>query len=240
MHDGHVGLVVVNGVLDRLAHQTLGAFTGNRLDADTRGIRETDLGHAHLLHEELDQLLGLVRFRFVLDAGIDVFGIFTEDHHVGLLGLLQRRRHALEILHGTQANVEVEFLAQGDVERSNAATHRCRQRALDGNHILFQRRQRLFRQPDVGSVDLGRLFACVHLHPVDLLLAAVRLGNRGIHDLEHHRRDVETGAVTFNVRNNRLIGHIQRHVGIDSDLLAFGGHFDVLVHVESLRLGCVE
>jgi hypothetical protein len=60
--------------------------------------------------------------------------------------------------------------------------------------------QRLLGQPDVGAVDLGRLLAGVDLHPVDLALAAVGLGHRGVDHLDHHRRDVEAGAVALDVR----------------------------------------
>ena len=92
--------------------------------------------------------------------------------------------------------------------------------------------QGFFRQPDVGSIDLGRFFASVHLHPVDFLLAAVGLGHSGIHHLQHDRRDVRARTVTFNKRNDRLVLHIQRIVGIDGNFLTLGGHLDVLVHVE--------
>jgi hypothetical protein len=90
--------------------------------------------------------------------------------------------------------------------------------------------QRLFGQPDVGAVDLGRLLAGEDLHPVDLALAAVALGDRGVHHLQHHRGDVEAGAVALDVRNDGLVGHVEREVGIDRDLLAAGRHLDVLVH----------
>jgi hypothetical protein len=70
----------------------------------------------------------------------------------------------------------------------------------------------------------------IDFHPVDLFLAAVGLGHGCVHHLEHHRRDVHAGAVAFDERNDRLVRHVQGHVGIDGDFLAFGGHLDVLVH----------
>ena len=79
---------------------------------------EADLLDAHLLHQELDELLRLVALGLVLDAGVDVFRVLAEDHHVGLLGLLHRAGHALEVLHRAQADVEVEFLAQRHVQAS--------------------------------------------------------------------------------------------------------------------------
>ena len=33
--------------------------------------------------QEVDQLLGAFGFGLPFDAGVDVFGVFTEDHHVG-------------------------------------------------------------------------------------------------------------------------------------------------------------
>ena len=47
-----------------------------------------------------------------LDAGVDVLGVLAEDHHVDLLGVLDRRGHAVEVAHRAQADVEVEHLAQ--------------------------------------------------------------------------------------------------------------------------------
>ena len=125
VHDGHAGLVVVDRVLDGLAHQALGAFARDRLDADARGVREADLLDAHLVLQELDQLLGLVALGFELDAGVDVFRVLAEDHHVGLVRLLHRGRHAVEVLDRAQADVQVEFLAQRHVQRADAAAHRA-------------------------------------------------------------------------------------------------------------------
>src|SRR5690606_20117314 len=55
VHQGDTGLVVVDGVLDRLAYQALGAFTGNRLDADAATLVEAYLGNAHFLTQEANQ-----------------------------------------------------------------------------------------------------------------------------------------------------------------------------------------
>ena len=127
----------------------------DRLDADARGVREADLLDAQLVLQELDQLLRLVALGLELDAGVDVFRVLAEDDHVGLLGRLHRRRHAGEVLDRAQADVEVEFLAQRDVERADAAADRRRQRALDRDHVVAHRLERLRRQPDVGAVDLA-------------------------------------------------------------------------------------
>ena len=116
VHQGDRRLVVVDGVLDRLANQTLGAFPGHRLDADARGVGEADLLDAEVFLKDLDQALGLLALRLELNAGVDVFGVLAEDHHVGLVRLLDRRRHAGEILDRAQADVEVEFLTQRHIQ----------------------------------------------------------------------------------------------------------------------------
>jgi hypothetical protein len=205
-------------------------FTAHWLDADARGVREADLGHAHFFGQELDELLGLGRFGFVFDTGVDVFRVLAEDHHVGLFRLFHRRRNTFEVLHRAQANVQVEFLAQRHVQRTDAAAHRRGQRAFDGHHVLAQRGQRFFGQPHVRAIDLGGFLAGVHLHPVDFFPSAIGLGHRSVHHLEHHRRDVEPGAITLDVRHDGLVWHVERHVGVDGDLLAFLGYLNVLVH----------
>ena len=152
-------------------------------------------------------------------------------------GSLTGRGHALEPAHRAQADVEVEFLAQRDVERADAAADRRGQRALDRDDVVLEDRQRLLGQPDVRAVDLGRLLAGVDLHPVDLALAAVGLGDRGVDDLDHHRRDVEAGAVALDVRDDRLVRNVEAKIRVDGDLLAAGRDLDVLVtrHGVSLK-----
>jgi hypothetical protein len=46
------------------------------------------------------------------DAGVDVFGVLAENDHVGQLRVLERGRHTLEVLHRTNALVEVKLLTQ--------------------------------------------------------------------------------------------------------------------------------
>ncbi len=58
-----------------------------------------------------------------LDAGVDVLGVLAEDHHVELLRMLHRAGHAAVVLHRADAGVEIERLAQRDVQASG-----CRHR----------------------------------------------------------------------------------------------------------------
>ena len=222
--------VVVDRVPDRLAHQSLGSLARHRLDADAGRCREADLLDAHLLDQEIDQLLRPLGFGFPFDAGIDVLGVLAEDHHVDLFRGLDRARHAGEIGDGAQADVEVELLAQRHVERTDAAADGGRQRALDRYDVVLEDRERLVREPDVGAVDLRRFLAGIDFHPVDLPLAAVGLRDRGVDDLDHHRRDVETGAVALDVGDDRVVGNVEAKILVDRDLLAGSRYLDVLIH----------
>ena len=58
-------------------------------------------------------------------------------------GCFTGRRHALEPAHGAQAHVEVEDLAQRDVERPDAAADRRGERALDPDEVLAEDVDRL-------------------------------------------------------------------------------------------------
>ena len=228
VHDGHAGLVVVNGVLDGLADQALGAFARDGLDADARGVGEADLGGAQFVLQKRDELLGLVGFGGEFNARVDVFRVLAEDDHVGLFRLFQRRWHALEVLHGAQAHVQIQLLTQGHVQRADAAAHGRGERAFDGHHVVAHGLQGFVGQPHIGAVDAGGLLAREHFHPLDLALAAVGLGHGSIHHLDHHGRDVAAHAIAFNERDDGLIGHVQRHVGVDGDLLPLGRNLDVL------------
>ena len=100
------------------------------------------------------------------DAGIDVFGILAEDHHVHLIGAFHRRRHALEPAHGAQADVQIQDLAQGDVQRANAAADGRGQRAFDGYPIAANGLDGFIGQPGAGPI-VG-LLPGQDLHPMNL------------------------------------------------------------------------
>ncbi|MNT23974.1 hypothetical protein D3C72_1594220 [compost metagenome] len=119
--------------------------------------------------------------------------------------LAHRAGHALEVLDGPQADVQVELLAQRHVQRADAAADGRGQRALDRHRVFLQRIEGFLRQPLVRAVQAGGFFAGVHFHPVDFLVAAVGLGHRGIDDLDHHRGDVDADAVAFDERDDRVV-----------------------------------
>src|SRR5690606_4968500 len=168
MDKRHGRTVVINGVLDSLAHEALRALTRYRLHANTRGFREADLVDAQFILQEIDQLARIAAAGFEFNTCVDVFRVFAEDHHIGLLGLTHRGRHTLEVLDWAQADIQIQLLAQRDVQGTNTAANRGRQRALDRNNVVTHRIERLFRQPDIGAVLFGGLFTSVDFHPVDL------------------------------------------------------------------------
>src|SRR5206468_207961 len=89
-----------------------------------------------LLLEEVEDLLRLGRSCRIFDAGVDVFRVLAEDDHVDLFGVLDGGGHAGEPADRAEADVEVEHLSEGDVERADAATDRGGQRALDADEVM--------------------------------------------------------------------------------------------------------
>ena len=93
-------------------------------------------------------------------------------------GCFTGRGHAGEPLHRAQADVEVEHLAQGDVERADAAADRRGQRAFDADEEFLERLDGVVRQPVVELLE--RFLAGEDFEPGDLALAAVGLLHRGV------------------------------------------------------------
>ena len=122
-------------------------------------------------------------------------------------GCFTRRGDALEVLHRPQANEEIEHLPQRDVERTNAAADRSRQRTFDADEIFAERFDRVVRQPFIEFVL--RCLAGENFEPRDLFSAAVRFFDRGIEHAHARGPDVRPGAVAANKWNDRMIRHIQ-------------------------------
>ncbi len=107
---------------------------------------------------------------FELDAGVYVFSVFAEDDDVDLFRMLHGAGHALVVLHGAYAGVEIEKLAQRDVERADAAADGRGERPLDGDAQVARGGDGLVGQP---GVELAKgLFAGEDLEPLDGALAA--------------------------------------------------------------------
>ena len=204
--------IVFDGVLDGAPHQPLGAKGRDGLDSD-RGIGANLLRPSaqHVLIEEVDQLFHLGRARFPLDANVNVFGIFAVDHHVQALGMAHRGRNAGKIAHGPHTGVEIENLPQRNVQRTYAAAHWSSERPLDGHAEVARCFHGLLREPLLKFV-VG-FFAGEHLEPHHTALAAVSMVDGGVEDALRSLPDVASGAVAFDVRNNRPVGDAELAAG---------------------------
>ena len=88
--DGDGGPAVVDGVFDGGLHEALCAFLGDWFDAEAGGVGEADLFEAfgEVLLEVFAELVAVIGALLKLDAGVDIFGVFAEDDHVGIFGVL--------------------------------------------------------------------------------------------------------------------------------------------------------
>ena len=81
VNQGHHLPLVVDGMTDGTAHQVLGSRDRNGLNPDAR-VRQHLL--PHFLAQEINHLLGFRCSLLPFNAGIDVFGVLTEDDHIHL------------------------------------------------------------------------------------------------------------------------------------------------------------
>ena len=92
-----------------------------------------------------------------------------------------------------------------DVQRTDAAADRRRQRTLDADQVRAKGLDGLVRQPVVELLEA--FLARVDFHPRDLLLAAVRLRDRRVEHAHARAPDVGAGAVAFDERDDRIVGN---------------------------------
>ncbi len=127
-------------VLEREADDALGCLRAQGLDRDA-GLR------VRLLRlqpaQSLDQLLRGLAAGLELDAGVEVLRVLADDDDVhGLVA----RSHAGVRLARPQARVEVQLVAEGDIDRAEAGADRSRDRPFERNAGVADRRERLLGQ----------------------------------------------------------------------------------------------
>src|SRR5439155_11759403 len=230
VHEGDTFSLVDDGVADRAVHEPLGAQLADRFQANADlyshiALRRADrfelllphssrLGRAkpnlfELLRkfpgEEIQDLLRLRRARGIFDAGVNVFGVLAEDHHVDFLRVFDRRRHAVVPANRSQAHKQVEHLPQRNIERPNAAADRRGQRPFDPNEIPTERIDGGIRQPVVELFET--LFARVDFHLGSLSRAVVRFVYCGVEHADARSPDVGTGSVALDEWNDWMVGH---------------------------------
>ena len=190
---------------------------------------KANLVDAHLFAQEGNHLVRVLGTRLPFDAGVNVLGVLAEDHHVGLVGRNHGARHALKPAHRTLADIEIKFLPERHVERTNAAANRRGHGALDAHQELLHGDEGFLRQPFVLAVELEGLLARVNLHPRNAALAAVCLLHRSVNHLAHHRRDVDADAVALDKRDDGTRRNRKRAIVIRPDPLAVRRHLDMLI-----------
>ena len=120
------------------------ALAADRLHRDARSRRRSSSPAAR---SAADHLLGLGVSRLVLDPRVEVFGVLADDHEVDVV---VARAHALVGLARTEAGVEAELVAQRDVDRAEPVADRRRDRPLQRDLVLLDRRERLLGQRRAG------------------------------------------------------------------------------------------
>ena len=139
VHERHALALLGDRVFDRRAHEALGAFLRYGLDADARRPGKRILLYCFgkaCLKSSLNLRFSSVGLE--LDADVDVLGVFTEDHHVDLCRVSVPVKARPEPAHRA-TDVEIEHLPQRDVQRTDAAADRRRQRTLDRYEVLAAR-----------------------------------------------------------------------------------------------------
>jgi hypothetical protein len=146
--------------------------------------------------------------------------------------MLDRRRHAVEIAHGTLADVEIEQFTKPDIERSHTAADGRGQRTFDADEKFRKCRHRLFMQPTI--ILLEGLLTGVNFHPVNFLFALVSLLHRRVENAHGRAPDIPSSAVAFDKWNDRIVGNLQLFVGSHSYLGAVLRDFYDLILCHSL------
>ena len=127
-----------------------------------------------------DELLRIGRAHLVLDPRVEVLGRLAHDHDVHVL---VARADARVALAGTHLAVEVETLAERDVDRAEASADRRRDRALERDAALADRVEDVVGKRVAAvlfhHVAAGQLDVPVELDSGRLEHAAGRLGQLG-------------------------------------------------------------
>ncbi len=207
VNECHTLALLLHRMPDRRAYQPCGSFLRDRLDANAARIRKTDRG-SELVLQVGDESACFLAPGAVLDSRVDVLGVLAEHDHIHIFRPLDRGGHAGEMPDGADAGIEIQLLAQRYVERTEPSADWCRQRPLDRHQVMADGSQRIVRQPALELV-LG-LLAGQHLEPVDPSVVAIGAPYRVVEDVLRRAPDVGSGAVSFNERDDRLVGHGKR------------------------------
>ena len=132
--------------------------------------------------------------------------------------LLDRRGHTTEPAHRTKTDVQIHDLPDSHVEAAKTATDRCGQRALDTDQVLLKLVDGRLREPVARLVE--GLLTGQDFHPLDVLAVLVC---RGIQHELGGWPDIDSGAITFNERNDGVVWDSKRAVFLHRDLFSHDG-----------------
>ena len=116
VYQSHIWLIMINRKLNRFAHETLCTFFRYRFDPNTATFRETNFGHAHFFFKKLNYFFAFRRICFPFNPCIDIFRIFTKDHHIGLFGMLNGTRNSFKPANRSDTDIQIQFLTQSDIQ----------------------------------------------------------------------------------------------------------------------------
>ncbi len=235
----HTLTLVLQCPADRGAYETLRPFYRDRLETNPRCVGEAHLG-IFLRKGFLEQLLEffvLVRPVLELDACIDILGVLAEDDHIYKFRMPHRGRHTAIVAYRAQTDVQIEQLAQGNVQRTNAASDRSRERTLDPHQEFPECLGRLVWQPALEHLE--RFLPRVYFHPVDFALAAIGFLHRCVEHAHRRAPDIPPRAIAFYKGDNRMIGNVQRSI-FDGNLFPALGDLDICISHECLLENCAQ
>ena len=196
VHGRDLAAAVAARMVERELDDLARARLGERLDRDAGVPADAPVA---LAAEPVEQLVRVLRSLLELDAGVEVLRVLADDDQVDAR---VAGAHARIALAGAHLRVEVERLAQADVDRAEAAADRRRDRPFERRSVLPDRLEHVLRKRVAvvlgHHVGAGLLHVPVELDPRRLEDAAGRLGELG------------AGAVAGNQ------GHAMRHSAADS------------------------
>ncbi len=186
---GHLLPPVRDRVFERKARDPLRCETGDDLDALRSVLADP-----------------------VLDARVEVLGVLADDDEIHVL---VARVDALDRLRWAKVGVQVEGLAKGDVDRSEAFADGRRDRTLQGDLGLADGIENRFRERRPMDGNLG--FAGIDATPLELHAGRVQDGDRGIGKLGP---DAVTGYQRDCVGQRNLLAQITASAKRESECMS--------------------